>query len=545
MTLAGELLREQQELETYRGTWDNHWQEIAEVVLPREANFRQHNEPGEKRTEKVFDSTAIIGLERFAAALESMITPRTQQWHGLEASNPDVQKDREVRLWMEDVTKILFRWRYKTRGNFASQIHENWMSLGAFGTGSIFTDQLDSGGVRYKSIFLGDSYIAQNHQGIVDTYFRKFRITAHAANTKKEWAGRLPKQIAEAKNPYQRFEFLHVVKPRSEVDPFRPDGRGMPWASYYVSVEGQEMLDEGGYRSFPYAISRYVTTNDEVYGRSPAMAALPDIKMLNQMSKTDIRAVHKLVDPPLLLHNDGIFGSGGMNVDMRPGGLTYGGVSSEGRQLIQPLQTGARVDIAEEKMNRRRQTINDAFLVTLFQILVDNPRMTATEALIRLQEKGALITPAMGRQQSEMIGPMIEREIEILQSQGLIPPLPDLLVEARGEYEIIYTSPLSRLQRAEEVTGIQRTLDIIAPFAQIDPSILLAFNPSEIVRIAANVNGVPERAMRSEAEVSRILAQQERDRRQAQQAAIIQPAASAAKDLAQAQAELSVGQQQR
>ena len=196
-------------------------------------------------------------------------------------------------------------------------------------------------------------------------------------------------------------------------------------------------------------------------------------------------------------------------------------------------------------MNRRRQTINDAFLVTLFQILVENPRMTATEALIRLQEKGALITPAMGRQQSEMIGPMIEREIEILQSQGLIPPLPELLIEARGEYEIIYTSPLSRLQRAEEVTGIQRTLDIIAPFAQIDPSILVAFNASEIVRIAANVNGVPERAMRSEAEVSRILAQQERDRRQAQQAAIIQPAASAAKDLAQAQAELSVGQQQR
>jgi ABC-type lipoprotein export system ATPase subunit len=74
---------------------------------------------------------------------------------------------------------------------------------------------------------------------------------------------------------------------------------------------------------------------------------------------------------------------------------------------------------------------------------------------------------------------------------------------------------------------------------------LLAFNPSEIVRIAADVNGVPERAMRSEAEVRRLLNQQEQDRRQAQQAAIIQPAASAAKDLAQAQAELSVGQQQR
>ena len=41
------------------------------------------------------------------------------------------------------------------------------------------------------------------------------------------------------------------------------------------------MLDEGGYRTFPYAISRYVTAPGETYGRSPAMLALPSIKTLN------------------------------------------------------------------------------------------------------------------------------------------------------------------------------------------------------------------------------------------------------------------------
>ena len=116
---------------------------------------------------------------------------------------------------------------------------------------------------------------------------------------------------------------------------------------------------------------------------------LPDIKMLNEMAKTDIRAVHKLIDPPLLLHDDGILGGGAMTVNMRPGGLNVGGVNRNGQQMIQPFSTGARVDIADTKMDQRRAAIDDAFLVTLFQILVETPRMTATEALIRAMEYAA------------------------------------------------------------------------------------------------------------------------------------------------------------
>jgi hypothetical protein len=268
------------------------------------------------------------------------------------------------------------------------------------------------------------------------------------------------------------------------------------------------------------------------------MESLPDIKMLNEMSKTDIRAVHKLVDPPLLLHNDGMLGGGGMVVDMRPNALNYGGVNSDGRQLIQPLNTGARVDIAEEKMEHRRRAINDSFLVTLFQILVENPQMTATEAMYRAQEKGALLSPAMGRQQSECLGPMIERELDILQRQGVLPDMPPVMMEAQGEYDIVYDSPLSRLQRAEEVTGISRTLEIIAPLAQYDPKVLMAFDPQEIVRITAEVNGVPAKALRSPEVVEQMLAQMEQQEQMAAMAQTAQPAATAIKDVAQAQAML-------
>ena len=539
MTDALSLIREYEQLKGMRGTWESHWQDIAERVLPRAREFTTvKEERGSKRTDKLFDATAALALERFAAAMESMLTPRAQKWHRLKSTNTDLNKNAEVKEWFDEVTRILFSARYSPRANFASQNHEGYLQLGAFGTGSLFVDENPNGGIRYRANHLGEVYIAENHEGKVDTVFRLFEMSSHAAQMKPEWQGRLPEKIVKSKNPYEMFEFLHAVKVRNDFDPNRADAKGMPWMSKYIAIEGKTELSEGGYKKFPYMISRYVTAPRETYGRSPAMLVLPDIKMLNEMSKTDIRAVHKLVDPPLLLHDDGLMGAGSKAFRINPGGLNYGGVTADGRPLIQPLNTGARVDIAEEKMERRRKTINDAFLVTLFQVLVDNPQMTATEALMRAQEKGALLGPTMGRQQSEALGPMIEREIDILQRQGKIPPLPGILLEAQGEYEVEYESPLNRAQRSEEVVGISRTLEIAAPFAQIDPNIMQVFDGPEVVRLAAEVNGVPQKVLRTQEEVEEILgAQQEED---AQAAAVEQagPAATALKDLAQAQAQL-------
>ena len=154
--------------------------------------------------------------------------------------------------------------------------------------------------------------------------YRCFKFTARQA-AQKWGVNELPEKVAKAlENPNRQndqFEFLHVVVPRTDYNSDRVDAKGKPWASYYICMDGQKQMgQEGGYNSFPYSIARYVTAPEEVYGRSPAMTALSDIKMLNEMSKTDMRAVHKLVDPPILLHDDGILGGGAMTVNMRPVG---------------------------------------------------------------------------------------------------------------------------------------------------------------------------------------------------------------------------------
>ena len=541
---AEELIKRFDKLTGDRGTWEQHWEEIAERILPRQTGFLDSGSgsgftKGEKKTQKVFDSTPSIALDRFAAVMDSMLTPRQSKWHGLRATDEALNKDFEVRQWFDTVNQLLFNMRYSPKANFAGQNAERFVSMGAFGTGSLFVDYDVKSGLRYRCVNSKDTYFLENHVGMIDTVFRRFRFTARQAI--QRWGTeRMPEKIIKAyENPNQQdqsFEFVHVVMPNEDYNPQRSDARGKPYASVYICKESKQFVAPvGGYGSFPYSISRYVTAPDEVYGRGPAMIALPDIKMLNEMAKTDIRAVHKLVDPPLLLHDDGVMGNGAMSINLTPGGLNVGGVNRDGRQMIQPLSTNARVDINEQKMQQRRDSIDNAFLVTLFQILIETPRMTATEALIRSQEKGMLLTPTMGRQQSEALGPLVERELDLLSQHNLLPEMPQALIEAEGEYEITYDSPMSRMQRAEELVGVQRTMELLTPFAQINPDVMDIFDPDKLAQLTAEVSGVPMPVLRSPDEVAQ-LRQSRQEQQQAQQMAeMAQPLAGAMKDVATAQ----------
>jgi len=529
MTIASDIIKRFEQLEAERGTWETHWTEIADRVLPRYSDtfFKPTSEQtkGEKRTEKMLDSTAGIALERFAAAMESMLTPRTQKWHRLKPSDDSLARDRDVKLWFEAATNELFKQRYATKANYASQQHEVYMGLGAFGTGIMFVDFHDQGGLRYTATNLKEILFEMNHQGLVDTSYRKYSLSARQMVQRVE-AGRwdsVPDEVTKAveKTPDKRFEIIHCIRPRIEVEPGRLDDRGKPWASYYIAVQGQHELSQGGFDTFPYQISRYVTGPGEKYGRSPAMFVLPSIKVLNEQKKTLLTQGHRAVAPVLLSHDDGILDT----FSMAPGSMNPGGVTAEGRPLVHALPVG-NLAAGQELMDMERQVINDGFLVSLFQILVDTPTMTATEVLERAREKGALLSPTMGRQQSEMLGPMIEREVDVLMKQGLLPQMPDLLIEAQGEFEIEYDSPLSRSQRAEEASGWLRTLEAAIAYANTtqDLSVLDQFDSDIIYQQLAEINAVPPSWMRDPAAIAQI----REDRAQQQQVQQVIAAAPAA-----------------
>jgi hypothetical protein len=185
-------------------------------------------------------------------------------------------------------------------------------------------------------------------------------------------------------------------------------------------------------------------------------------------------------------------------------------------------------------IEEERNLINDAFLVTLFQILTESPQMTATEVIERTNEKGILLAPTVGRQQSEYLGPLIDRELDLLSQMGLLDPMPDILKEAKGEYQVVYTSPLSRAMRAQEAAGFMRTVENVKELVAItsDPSLLDPFDFDVAIPQIAEIQAVPESWMASPEKI----AGKRQDRAKQQQIAQTIQAAPAAAAMMKAQA---------
>lgn len=525
------LLREHDQLKSDRMTWEGHWRQVLRRVLPRQDDFQGSLTPGARRTEYIFDSTAPLAIDRFAAAMEGMLCPRAETWHSLTSTNADLNKLPAVRAYFEEVTRILFQYRYRPKANFASQFHETMMSLGSIGTGALFIDERKAGGFGYKSIHMSEIFIAEDQHGQVDTVHREFDYEHRQAW--QRWGDKLPQKILEAlkKNPFEKSKYLHVIRPRAEVDVERLDFRGMAIESLYISVDHKCIISESGFHTMPIPVSRYVTAPREKYGRSPGMQALPDIKMINEVAKTTLRAIHKAVDPPMAVSDDGVLG----RLQTKPGGINVGALNRRGEFMAREMQTSARIEYAFKIMERCEATINDAFLVSLFQFIVNSPdRMTATEVLERMREKGVLLAPAMGRQETELLGPQIEREIDILARQGRLPVMPGELIEAGGEYSMIYDNPISRAQRAAQATGFQNWVNAMAPIAQTKPEVFDILDAEAVGRGMADVLAVPESWLKSPDRMAQDQAEKTQNEQLAQLAEALPQAGKAAESFAKA-----------
>jgi hypothetical protein len=529
------------QLNLWRSTTAAHWEEIAELIDPASRNtfyYGNYNWPGQKKTDRQVDATGMMALGRFSAILDSLLTPRNQLWHQLASDSPEIMASRDARLWYEQATKVLFQERYDAIANFTAANQQVYYSLGAYGTGGVFIDQaVDDWNrpvnkLRYKNIPIGELFIRENHQGRVDSVIRWFKMTARQAYQK--FGDRIPATLLAAmeQKSENMYDFLHCVQPQTDYEEGAWGVAGMPYSSQYISIQGRALLSEGGYRSFPYAVGRYVQTPMETYGRSPAMQVLPALKTLNAEKATFLKVGHRAADPTLLTYDDGL-----VDPTMKPGAVNKGGMSADGKPLIGILPTG-QIQVTKEMMDEERSLINDAFLVTLFQILTETPTMTATEVIERTNEKGILIAPTVGRQQSEYLGPMIHRELDLLSRMRRLPPMPDIIREAKGDYNVVYTSPLARAQRAQDVAGFQRTMQSVIEVVNVtqDASMLDVFNFDEATREIAMIQAVPERWMNDDDTITRkrkARAQQAERQEQIQslpaQAAMIKAQATVAK----------------
>lgn len=489
--LAQVVISGAQELFAGRATWEDHWRQVAQRVCPRLDEFQGQRTPGGRRTEYQLDSTAAIGLERFGAAMEGFLCPQGQTWHTLRCRIPEVQKLPRVQRYLDQVTRALFDARYAPSANFQQQFHEVQLHLGLFGTAPFWVDEQPGKGLVYRSVHLAEIAVCENQHGLVDTVYRMWQPTLRQV-AQRFGQDNLPPKARDTlrTKPESKIWMIQCLRPREDWNPEALNSNRFPIESIVVARDERHVVATGGYSTMPLLVSRYVTSAREVYGRSPAMTVLPDIKMANQIASVLIKRANFAADPPLAAADDGVLS----RVQWKPGKVTVGALNMRGEYMVRPMELGGDPTFAMEMLNQSRAIINDAFLVTLFQVLRDGPEPRSAAAVLeRVRERGILLAPSAGRQHTEVLGPMIEREIDLLARMGWLPPMPEELREVGGAIRVVYDNPLSRAARSEGAAGFLQYVQQVAPLAQSKPEVLDIFDWETMLPELAQINGVPAR----------------------------------------------------
>jgi len=502
-----------------RQVWESHWQEIADFVVPRKADVTKKRTDGDKRSELIFDSTAIQAAELLSASLHGMLTNSATRWFSLRYRNRDLDSDDAAKEWLESVEDDMYM--AFARSNFQEQIHELYHDLICFGTAVMFIEQDDENFVRFSTRHCREIFLSEDSSGRVDTVYREFHMPARA------FINQFGSDVVDQgilkradTNPYEKIRCIHAVYPRDERDPVKVDNKNKPFASVYIDPKNKKILSESGFDEFPYVAPRFLKASFEIgYGRSPAMSALPDIKMINKMSEVTIRAAQKQVDPPLLVPDDGFM----LPIRTVPGGLNF--YRSGTRDRIEPLNIGANNPLGLNMEEQRRQAIRSSFYVDQL-ILSQGPQMTATEVVQRTEEKMRLLGPVLGRLQAELLQPLISRVYNLMVRQKTFAAAPDFM--RNSQIEIEYVSPLAKAQKQGDVQSALRMLELFGPLAQLDQQVLDYIDVDGMAKYLLKTLSIPATTIRGDGEVAQMRSmRQEQQAQAAEQQQIMQLAEAA------------------
>jgi hypothetical protein len=513
------LLSRFDRLKSQRANWESHWQEVADYMQPRKADVTKSRSKGDKRTELIFDGSPLQSVELLSASLHGMLTNPSTPWFSLKFKNPSMENEDEAKEWLESATEVMYS--AFNQSNFQQEIFELYHDLITFGTAAMFIEEDEEDNLKFSTRHINEIYISENDKGRIDTVFRKFRISARAAIQKFGNVSTNIEVIAK-KDPYEEVEILHAVFPRSDFNPSKQDKENMPFESIYMDADSGDELSVSGFKEFPFVVPRYLKASHEIYGRSPAMTALPDVKMLNEMSKTIIKSAQKQVDPPLLVPDDGFL----LPVRTVPGGLNFYRAGT--RDRIEPLNIGANNTLGLNMEEQRRNSIRNAFYVNQL-MMQDGPQMTATEVIQRNEEKMRLLGPVLGRLQSELLKPLIDRSFAILMRRNLFAQAPDFL--SGQDIEIEYVSPLAKAQKSTELSSIMRAIEIMGSLSNVAP-VFDHINMDKLVRHLTSIVGVPQKILKPQSELNAERQAQAQQIEQQQQLQNIQQVAEAGEKIA-------------
>lgn len=514
-------------LKQKRQPYDSKWDELAVFCDPRNAYFRVKRSNGDlSQLIPKMDDTAQLHLPMYAAVLNSMMTPQAYLWHKMRFVDDNVQAQYGSLLAKQN--EMLFNMRYSATSNFQAAVNEAYISSAVFGHGILqIVPDLKRKRVNYYALPIKEFYIDKDAFGFINTFYRK--VDMKMRHVLQQFPNYMPEKYKDREDTKwldDNIEVLHAVEPS-----FKSSTK---YHSAYIDITNKEMMEEPsemGYCTYMGFRSAVFPSSDDPYGFSPCMSVLPSIKALNSLQFNFLKQTD-LAGQPTLLTNSDIIDATKVAAN---GTIVEGGIDDEGRPMVQALRTYGEMPALDYQIQQYQEKIRQALFVNYLATFSPTQSRSATDAMIKANEKANLVAPAGDRIARELLLPLIEAELIIYGDMNILPQMPAELKDLRTQYDIILDSPLLKGQRMDSVNSAVTLMQHVSQLAAVDPNAVNSINLDRLIRYLQDAMNVPASVMNSQEEVAAIAeakANAQDMQIMAQNAAGV---GSAIKDLAQAE----------
>ena len=516
-------------LKSERASWLSHWQEITTYLLPRNGRFfRQDRDKGWRRHNNIYDNTGTRALRTLGAGMMAGATSPARQWFRLATADPELNSYQPVKLWLDDVTRrmqLVFQ-----KSNTYRALHSMYEELGAFGTACSVVLPDYKNVIHQYPVTCGEYCIATDFQGRVTTLYREFEVTV--ADLVKEFGYK--NCSITVRNMYDRgtldawIPIIHAIEPRTDRDHKKRDAANMAYGSWYFEVGGEEgkFLRESGFQQFPALVPRWATAGGDIYGNSPGMEALGDIKQLQHEQLRKAQAIDFQTKPPLQVP----ISMKNRDVETLPGGISF--VDGAGMGIKTAFEVNLNLQYLLTDIMDCRDRVRGSFYADMFLMLASQPntRMTATEVAERHEEKLLMLGPVLERLHNELLDPLVDITFTRMLQAGIVPPAPE---ELQGmDLNVEFVSMLAQAQRAIGTNSVDRFVGNLGAIAQMKPDVLDKFDSDQWADIYADMLGVDPSLIIADKEVAMVRNARNQAMAAKEQVAAVEQASKATRNLA-------------
>lgn len=534
-SIGSRHIRIYEQQKSARASLESYWQEKQKYCLPRNAYITKNYNLGDRIPTDIYDETAILANAYFAAGMQAYMSGPQTKWFGLTGRNRNLMVKRSVLDYFKDCEDVIYQ--MINGSNFYQEDVEGYLGLGSIGTDILYLEEDIQEDIRFDSLNIENVIICNDHTGRVNIAYIEYEYDAHQAYGKfGDKAGIKVKECYKKGDYSTKFKYIFAVFPRDVYDQSKKDAKNMPFAAIWIDRERQDVVREGGYKQFPFMVSRFAKMKGTPYGAAVADNVFPTIKMSNEMEHTVILSAQNQVAPPLEIPDEAFLRP--YNFNPRGRNIKNAGFPNE---HITPINMGGNTALGIEYIERKQRKISQAFYNDLFLAIEQIGQMTATEVQIRNNQRMQLLGSAIGNIMREKLSPAIERVYSIAFKLGKLPDLPP---ELAGEnYVIEYISPLARAQKSLELNNLSQAMQIIASFGQVDPQVFDKIDFDKLVDTVAEVTNIAPNLIRDDSEVESIREERAQAQAMQQQMIALQQGTEMVKTGAEADKTISESQQ--